>query len=147
MDPYVEVCRTSGVNVREGRVLVGPCIPEVRVVYSLGAAVTPVSTVSADGRVFFVPRVNTFRPDGQHIVFFNQAGDYTERIRIFPCDATTNRYGVDVFAYSHQLVAVTSVPEVPVTVTSEQDGTQQKHQLIFTGKATVFVTVSGNPNG
>lgn len=126
--------------------MIGPCFREVRVVYTL-TGVAPISTVSpGDGRVFFVPRVNTFRPDGQYLLFFNQAGTYTERVRIFPCEATTNRYGVDVFNFAPQVVNVTSTPVVPVVVTSEQNGTQQKHQLIFTTDATVFVNVSNNPN-
>jgi hypothetical protein len=105
------------------------------------------ATVSPEGQTFFVPRVNTFRPDGQFLIFFNQAGTFTERIRVFPCNATTNRYGVDVFAFTPQVVNVTSIPVVPVVVTSEQSGTQEKHQLIFTTDATVFVNISNNPNG
>lgn len=148
MDPhYVDVCPHTGVNIAGGRVMVGPCVRQVFVNYTLNG-VTPVSTVSpVDGRIFFVPRVNTFRPDGQFITFFNRAGSFGERIRIFPCDPTTNRYGIDIFNFSPQVVNVTSTPVVPVTVTSEQNGTQQKHQLIFTTDATVFVDVSNNPNG
>jgi hypothetical protein len=138
---YVEVCPSGRVNVRSGRVVVGPCLPTVRVVYSL-TGVTPQSTTSPGGQVFFIPRVNTFRPDGQFLIFFNQAGTFTERIRLFPCNPPLDRYGVDVFALSSQTVTITSIPTVPITVTSEQGGTQQKHQLIFTTSATVFVNVS-----
>jgi hypothetical protein len=144
---YVEVCPEKGINVRDGRVVVGPCFRTVNIVYTLNG-VTPLATVSPnDGRIFFVPRVNTFRPDGQFLIFFNQAGRFTERLRVFPCDPTTNRYGVDVFNFTPQVVNVTSVPEVPVVVTSEQGGEQQKHQLIFTTDATVFVNIGNNPNG
>jgi len=144
---YVEVCPEKGVNVRGGRVVVGPCFRTVNVVYTLNG-VAPLATVSPnDGRVFFVPRVNTFRPDGQFLIFFNQPGTFAERIRVFPCDPTTNRYGVDVFAFTPQVVNVTSIPVVPVAVTSEQNGEQEKHQLIFTTDATVFVNISNNPNG
>jgi hypothetical protein len=147
MDPYVDVCRDTGVNVSQGRVMVGPCFRDVSVIYTLNG-VTPLSTISpVDGRIFFVPRVNTFRPDGQFITFFNQAGTFAERIRVYPCDTTNNRYGVDIFNFTPQVVNVTSIPAVPVTVTSEQSGAQQKHQLIFTTNATVFVNVSNNPNG
>jgi hypothetical protein len=144
---YVEVCRESGVNIRDGRVAVGPCYRTVSVVYTL-VGVAPLATVSpTDGRTFFVPRVNTFRPDGQFLIFFNNGGTFTEKIRVFPCDSTTNRYGLDVFAFAPQVVNVTSVPVVPVTVTSEQNGEQEKHQLVFTTDATVYVNISNNPNG
>lgn len=147
MDSYVEVCPQGGVNVRDARVVLGPCFRTVTVVYTL-TGVVPLSTVSPiDGTIYFVPRVNTFRPDGQFLFFFNQAGTFTERIRTFPCDITNNRYGVDVFNFTPQVVNVTSIPVVPVTVTSEQSGTQQKHQLVFTTDATVFVNISNNPNG
>jgi len=146
MEPYVEVCRDSGVNVRDGRVQVGPCLRTVTVVYTLDG-VAPLSTTSPDGGLFFVPRVNTFRPDGQFLVFFNRPGTFTEQIRIQPCATQTNRYGVDVFAFTPQVVNVTSQPVVPVTVTSEQNGEQEKHQLVFTTDATVFVNISNNPNG
>lgn len=143
MEPAVEV-ESDVVKVREGRVIIGPCEYRVTVVYSLG--VTPVATMSPGGQIFYVPRTNTFRPDGRYVIFFNSAGTFEERIRVCPCDEVTNRFGVDVFAFTPQVVTVTSDPVVPVVVTSEQSGTQKKHQLIFQSDATVYVNVGNAAN-
>lgn len=149
MDSYVEVCPSSGVNVQDGRVMIGPCYRVVNVFYRL-MGVSPIQTISPDdGKTYFVPRANTFRTDGDvdSLVFFNNAGNYQKQIRLFPCSANAKQYGVDVFAFTPQVITVTSIPPVPVAITSEQAGTQQKHQLLFSTDASVFVTVSSNANG
>jgi len=147
MDSYLAVCPQGRVVVRNDRVVVGPCVPKVSIFYTLG--VTPLRTVSPSGQAFFVPRVNTFRPDGQFVLFFNQAGAFSVDIPISICgtSASTGSYGVDVFAFTPQLVTITSVPVVPIAVTSEQSGTQKRHQLIFTTDAAVYVNVGADPNG
>jgi hypothetical protein len=147
MDSYLEVCPQSGVNVRDGKVIVGPCFRTVSLVYKLNG-VAPISTVSpVDGRTFFVPRVNTFRPDGQFVNFFNQGGTYTQEIRIFPCGGQNDRYGVDVFSWANQKVLIKSQPEVPLAISSEQGGSQTKYQMVFTDNADVEVTIGNADNG
>lgn len=144
---YVEVCPTGGVNVQAGRVVVGPCEPTVSINYRLNG-VTPVRTESPiDGRAFFVPRVNTFRNDGQLLYFFNTEGSYSQQMRVFPCVENLSTYGVDVFSWANQNVQITSRPEVPIVTSSEQGGSQTKYQLRFNGSAVVDVVIGNADNG
>ena len=148
MESYVAVCPQGRVVVRNERVIVGPCLAKVRIFYSL--SVRPIRTIGPTGQIFFVPRTNTFRPDGEFVVFFNEPGSFNVDIPISSCgtiSSLTSSYGVDVFAFTPQVVTISSVPVVPIAVTSEQSGTQSKHQLIFTTDATVYVYVGDNPNG
>lgn len=134
----VEVCPSKGVAVRGGRVIVGPCVRDVAVFYALGAGVSPVTTQGTDGRIYYIPRTNTWRSDGGQLNFFNVPGTYTARVKVLPCEG---KYGVDVFARADQVVNVASEPVVPLVVTSEQNGTQKKHQMVFSTNAKVWVNV------
>ena len=125
--------------------MIGPCYRTVNVVYKLNGVV-PVSTTDGT-RSFFVPRVNTFRPDGEFVVFFNRAGTFSQTIRIFPCSPLTSSYGVDVFSWANQKVLIKTQPEVPVAVTSEQGGSQTKYQMVFRQNADVEVTIGNADNG
>lgn len=142
---YLEVCPQTGVNIREGRVVVGPCFRTVNVTYKLNGVV-PVSTTDGT-RFFFVPRVNTFRPDGEFLVFFDRTGTFTQAIRIFPCSPLISSYGVDVFSWANQEVLIKTQPDVPVAVTSEQGGSQTKYQMVFNQNANVEVTIGNADNG
>lgn len=114
--------------------------------FLLGPGVSEVLTGAAPNQ-FFVPRVNTWRADGQFVLFLRGGWSLTKKIPTQTGQSPDiSFYGIDIFCLKTQVPVVESVPAAELVQVFDLDPTsaltQNKFQLKFNTPAQVKVTIN-----
>lgn len=95
--------------------------------------------------VLYVPRVNTWRQDGQHVNFWRANTRTAKLIKINRfsqnSEGIPNYYGVDIFCYKTQGITVTANPPVPYQLLEPSAIEQDQYQFKFNSSATLKIRV------
>ena len=138
--------QTYAITVSESNKKNKDCVIDIEFEIDPDVDEDPTPSFPGGPPVLYVPRVNTWRQDGQHVNFWRANTRTAKLIKIDRFSDNSegvvpNYYGVDIFCYKEQGISVSVDPPTAFQLLQPTATSQDQYQFNFSSSATLKVRV------